>query len=58
MKKYFFTLIIISFSIAYPQNQKLIDYLKTIPDFDFERFYADVENLFREKGWIENEKSF
>jgi 3-hydroxy-3-methylglutaryl CoA synthase len=31
---------------------------KTIPDFDFERFYADVENLFREKGWIENEKSF
>lgn len=34
MKKYFFTLIIISFSIAYPQNQKLIDYLKTIPDFE------------------------
>jgi len=31
---------------------------KTIPDFDFERFYANVENLFREKGWIENEKSF
>jgi hypothetical protein len=31
---------------------------KAIPDFDFERFYADVEKLFAENGWIENEKDF
>jgi hypothetical protein len=31
---------------------------KAIPDFDFERFYADVEKLFAENRWIENEKDF
>ena len=32
--------------------EKVKNRKKQIPDFDFHRFYADVEKLFKEKNWL------